>query len=120
MNLNPAVDYWVSGINGIFPKLPPEAMSEYYSIGKTQTFIGDIGQPGMAEEAFKRCSFKKELIMMCTDLGDIWLEFVFSQIMMMRDRGYAHVIVFMDSKQDCEKFQRYAECVSMRSITKLS
>lgn len=101
-----AVDYWISGINGSFPQLEPEELSEYYSIGKTEKFIGDIMQPGVAEEAFRKCSYKKEIIMMCTDVGDIWLEFVFSQIMMMRERGYAHVIVYMDSRDHCERFQQ--------------
>lgn len=102
-----AVDYWVSGIDGSFPELAPEELSDYYSIGKTEPFIGDIMQPGVSEEAFRKCSYKKEIIMMCTDIGDIWLEFVFSQIMMMHERGYAHIIVYMDSKDHCERFQQF-------------
>lgn len=98
----------MSGVDGSFPVLEPEELSAYYSIGKTEPFIGDIMLPGVAEEAFRKCSYKKEIIMMCTDVGDIWLEFVFSQILMMRDRGYAHVIVYMDSKDHCERFQKYA------------
>jgi hypothetical protein len=70
--------------------------------------MGDIMQPGVAEEAFKKCSYRKEIIMMCTDEGDIWLEFAFSQVMMMKERGYAHIIVYMDRKSHCEHFQKCA------------
>lgn len=64
--------------------------------------------PGVAAEAFERCSYKQEILFMCTDVGDIWFEFVFSQIMMMRERGYAHILVFMDSAAHCDEFQRCA------------
>jgi hypothetical protein len=97
-------EYWVSGIDGSYPHLPPERLTRYYSIGKTQPFSGDIMDPGVAAEAFLRCSFQKEIIMMCTDVGDIWLEFVFGQILMMQERGYAHILVYMDSKKHCDKF----------------
>jgi hypothetical protein len=102
---NKLSEYWVSGVDGSFARLPPEKLTRYYSIGKTQPFIGDIMVPGNAALAFENCSFKREVIVMCTDVGDIWFEFVFGQIMMMQDRGYAHIIVYMDNKQHCEQFQ---------------
>ena len=102
------VDYWVSGIDGTFPDLPPEQLTGYYSLGMTDTFTGDIMVPGNAAKAFRKCSFKKEVIVMCTDVGDIWFEFVFGQIMMMQERGYAHVIVYMDNEHHCQKFQSCA------------
>jgi hypothetical protein len=102
------VDYWVSGVDGSYPDLQPEQLTEFYSVGRTKSFVGDIMQPGVAADAFRRCSYKKEIIMMCTDVGDIWFEFVFSQIMMMSERGYAHVVVFMDSKNHCDQLQTYA------------
>ena len=105
-SLNPNLsNYWVSGLNGSFPALPPDQLTEYYSIGKTQPFIGDIMVPGSAAEAFEKCSFKKEAIIMCTDVGDIWFEFVFGQVMMMKERGYAHIIIYMDNRKHCEQFQ---------------
>ena len=99
--------YWVSGIDGSYPKLAPHRLSRYYSIGKTAMFVGDIMVPGNAKKAFDACNFNKEIIFMCTDVGDIWFEFVFSQIMMMRERGYSHIIVYMDKKEHCELFQSY-------------
>ena len=98
-------EYWVSGVDGTFPELTPERLTHYYSVGHTQPFIGDITAPGAAQEAFARCSFRGELILTCSDVGDIWLEFVLGQVMMMRERGYAHVMVYMDSRDNCEALQ---------------
>jgi hypothetical protein len=108
-------DYCVSGIDGTFPDLLPEQLTEYYSLGKTQSFTGDIMVPGNAKKAFEMCSFKREVIVMCTDVGDIWFEFVFSQIMMMQERGYAHIMVYMDSKQHCDQFQSCALCLALHA-----
>jgi hypothetical protein len=101
-------EYWVSGIDGSYPHLQPEQLSRYYSTGRTQPFSGDIMEPGVAGEAFRRCSFQKEIIFMCTDVGDIWLEFVFAQILMMQERGYAHILIYMDSKDHCDIFLKCA------------
>jgi hypothetical protein len=99
-------EYWVSGIDGSYPRIAPDRLTRYYSIGKTRTFSGDIMQPGNAAEAFQRCSYDREIIMMCSDVGDIWFEFVFGQVMMMQERGYAHIVIFMDSKSHCNQFQK--------------
>ena len=97
--------YWVSGIDGSFPAMEADKLTHYYSVGKTESFIGDIMVPGNAALAFRKCSYKREVIVMCTDVGDIWFEFVFGQVMMMQERGYAHIIVYIDSRRHCEKFQ---------------
>lgn len=101
-------EYWVSGVDGTFPRLAPERLTHFYSVGKTQPYIGDLMAPGAATQALRRCSYGGEVIVMCSDVGDIWFEFVFSQIMMMRERGYAHVIVYMDAREHCEALQRCA------------